>query len=173
MKIKITNSRHETGKAGFTFIELVIVLVIIGVVSSISGPHLARFYKSLKLSASARQLMTVINFARGTAISEKKICKIQFDKDWRKLTLSLQENPESYKPLEVGLSNLTIMEGIKIDSIKKNSKTIAKGSEFPLLIHPLFSPEEVSFLLKDQEGEQLTVIIQAGGGRVVIEEQTE
>ena len=173
MKRKITNSRYETGKAGFTFIELVIVLVIIGVVSSISGPHLARFYKSLKLNASARQLMTVINFARGTAISEKNICKIQFDKNWRKLSLFLKEEPDSFKPLEGGLSKLTIMEGITIDSIKKNSTNVSKESEFPLLIHPLYSPEEVSFLLKDQEGEQLTVIIQAGGGRVVIEEQVE
>lgn len=154
--------------------------MIIAVVSGISAPHLARFYKALKLDTSARQLKTLFSYAQTVAISEKKVCVVKLENGWRKINLSLEKDKNEatekggeiveFEPLEWRFSSYELIEGIEIESIEKNDSFIAKGSETSVSFPPLFFPEEMTFLLKDSEGEKIVIKILAGSGRVVIED---
>jgi general secretion pathway protein H len=58
---------------GFTLIELIIVLVILSVASTLAGILISRGPGELELKSLARHMATTLNYARNQAISEKKV----------------------------------------------------------------------------------------------------
>ena len=158
---------------GFSFIELVVVIVIMSVLISVGSPYLSNFYKGIKIESSARQLRIFLSHAGEIALSEKKICRIKIASDWKKLTLYAQKDPEDkpdeYVRVEGRLSSYDMIEDISIDEIKKDSETVSRGSETDIDVYPLFSKQEITFLLKDSADNKTKVKIEAGSGRVTIE----
>lgn len=65
--------------SGFTTMELVIVIAIIGVIASIAIPNLITWRSSNQLRGSARELQAAINGARLTAIKENALVTVTFD----------------------------------------------------------------------------------------------
>ncbi len=62
--------RYESAPvAGFSMIELVIVLAIIGVVAAIGAPSFGQFVRSSKISAATNDLVGAIYAARSSAIT--------------------------------------------------------------------------------------------------------
>jgi len=57
-KTKITTGKHSLGKKGFTLIEIMVVVVIIGIVALFAGPELIDFGPNLRVKAAARDLHT-------------------------------------------------------------------------------------------------------------------
>lgn len=62
--------QRATRKAGFTLIELVLVMLLLAVVLAISGPSLSRFFKSRSLDSEARRFMALTRGAQSRAVSE-------------------------------------------------------------------------------------------------------
>ncbi len=58
------------GKAAFTLIELILVLVLLATVVAISAPSLSRFFKSRSLDSEARRFMALTRLAQSRAVSE-------------------------------------------------------------------------------------------------------
>ena len=54
---------------GFTLIELMIVVAVIGIMSTLGYPYAARYLESSKLRAAAQELVVIINGARQIAIT--------------------------------------------------------------------------------------------------------
>ena len=54
---------------GFSLIELMLVVAIIGILSTLGYPYAARYLESAKLRAAAQELAVVINGARQMAIT--------------------------------------------------------------------------------------------------------
>lgn len=160
-------------EVGFTFIELVVVMVVTSVVIGIAGPQLARFYKGIKMDSALRQMRIFLAHARETSLSERKLCRVVVDNGWRRLSLHMQDdplgNPDKFVPLDGRMANYEMLPDIEIDEIKVNGAGKPWGSEFSVDVHPMVSYEEVAFLLKDMEGEKAAVRMTAGGGRVLIE----
>ena len=67
-------------RSGFTLLELVIVVVIIGTLVLLSAPMFARTYNDLALQNSASNVSRTIFLAQQTAVSEKKTVKMVIDK---------------------------------------------------------------------------------------------
>jgi len=66
-------------KAGFTLIEAMIVVVIIGVFASMAGPSFTQYIPKMKLRADAREKTNYLRQARSRAISENSQYGIFFD----------------------------------------------------------------------------------------------
>lgn len=63
---------HHSGRAGFTLIELIIVLVIIGIASGLVGIMIGRGSDGLEMKTFAKEISSVLRYARNHAASEKR-----------------------------------------------------------------------------------------------------
>jgi general secretion pathway protein H len=64
-------SRRRPAPAGFTLVELIVVLAIAGIVAALSAPTLLTFWHASTLQAATRELASAINLGRQLAISTK------------------------------------------------------------------------------------------------------
>ena len=71
----------QSGRAGFTLIELIIVLVIIGIASGIVGIMIGRGSEGLEMKTVTKEISSVLRYARNHSVSEKRIYCLVINKD--------------------------------------------------------------------------------------------
>ena len=65
--------------SGFTLIEILIVLLIIGLFSLISVPAFFNKLKSSKLAAASEGIAQSLKLAKSYALAKRQICRVDFD----------------------------------------------------------------------------------------------
>ena len=70
---------HLLPPNGFTLIEVMIVLALIAILSSIAMPSLRGFAASTRLKSTAHAIRDMLNFARDMAITERGAYLVVFD----------------------------------------------------------------------------------------------
>lgn len=61
---------HHDARRAFTLIELIFVLALLVIITSIAVPHMAGFIRGRALDSEARRLMAVMHAAQSRAVSE-------------------------------------------------------------------------------------------------------
>lgn len=69
--------RRDSGAAGFTLVELVVVLAIIGLTLSMAVPLLSRHLGGVTLDAASREIRTALREARSFAVAEGRMVVFQ------------------------------------------------------------------------------------------------
>jgi type II secretion system protein H len=62
--------QNKTGRRGFTLIELILVLSLLVIITSITLPPMAKFIRGRALDTEARRLISFIHVAQSRAVSE-------------------------------------------------------------------------------------------------------
>lgn len=89
--------------AGFTLVELAIVLVIFGIVSAIAIPGINKFLRSVEMNGEVQQFATTMRVVRQRAITENNNYVLYWDATDRKLKWwdddnndGVQDGPEKF-----------------------------------------------------------------------------
>jgi Tfp pilus assembly protein FimT len=100
-----------TGKRSFTFIELLFVVILIGVLIGVSLPNLKKAFNNLELNSFSSQLQTFINYLDERAVVEGKIIYLYIDNDQKWCLARFKEEQTTLKKytiparIQIGLDN--------------------------------------------------------------------
>ncbi len=97
-------------EAGFSLVELLAVLVVVGIVTALAAPNLTRWIENYRVKAAARQLVGDLQSVRMKAISEKVDHRISFDNGNRSYTLQ-KWNSTSSLWNQVGITRSLASDG--------------------------------------------------------------
>jgi prepilin-type N-terminal cleavage/methylation domain-containing protein len=73
------NEKQHGADAGFTLLELILVMLILSTVLAMAGPSLRGFFATRKTNDTAAQILALTQYARSQAISEGIIYRLNFD----------------------------------------------------------------------------------------------
>ncbi len=88
---------QKIGSRGFTLIEIILVLVILGVIAGLTVPRIGQNFIELQLKRTANDLSYLMRYAQSRAITKNRMVRLEFDDNFSKvwLTQSTEEaSPE-------------------------------------------------------------------------------
>ena len=177
-------SRARSLQKGFTLLELLIVLVVIGVAAGIAGLMVARDLGGLELRTTTKNISAVLRYARNHAVSEKKEYVFEIDEE-EKVYRLLTEKEKKTSPDDEAENDTddTEVDTTVYDDEGKAiviSKDIPdrlevtfheNDDEFPVMA---FSPQGNSsggvIEVSNDRGKTFFIVVNRITGRVVIEE---
>ncbi len=83
--------RRDRAMAGFSMLELIIVMIIMATLLAAASPSLRGFYSHQQISNVAGQFVALTQFARNAAINEGRIYRLNLDVDARIYGLTVQD----------------------------------------------------------------------------------
>lgn len=93
---------------GFTMIEMMAVVVLVGLAATMAVPGLQRAYERMKYRTVVRNITSTLRLARSTAISTKQQIGVKIDDATRTVTVFADLiNPEDYN-MESGDTVITV-----------------------------------------------------------------
>lgn len=106
---------------GFTFIEIILVVIISGVLAGISIPQFRKYFSNMELKSSSSELQAVMNYLRQRSISEGDILCLNIDGGKKEYWIQI-------KGEEKRLKTSSLPRGITIDTEKKEIFFYPNGS---------------------------------------------
>ena len=79
---------------GFSLIELVIVLVLIGVSVALVTPSLSRFSKRVEIKTAAQNISGILRYFRSESVQKGRVYQVVFDADLREVRVQAAEEEE-------------------------------------------------------------------------------
>jgi general secretion pathway protein H len=92
---------NRSFESGFTFIELIVVITLIGGIIGISAPFIMSTLEKMERDASVREVTTLLRTARSRAISTKAPFLFSGDMDNRTYWISNLRSEESFRVYEL------------------------------------------------------------------------
>jgi prepilin-type N-terminal cleavage/methylation domain-containing protein len=109
---------------GFTLIELTIVIALMMILYAIAAPSLRNLAPSSRLKSSAREIQSLLTYARDVAMTENVSYLVVFDLDEQRYWLTSSENFDA----ENATSSLATASSSAISSSQQNTSTGEEGS---------------------------------------------
>jgi type II secretion system protein H len=163
MSIMSTGERYR-GNRGFSLLELVIVLLIIGLAAGLSYPSLRRGTTALHLRATGRAVLNYLRYAREKSVTEQKEVTVTIDRSAQTVALSDTAGEEQ--------KVLTLPDDVKIVEMRSIEREITDG---PLVTRflPNGSAENAEIVLKADNGGEIHLIVDpiTGGSRMQLERE--
>lgn len=78
---------HRRLQAGFTFLELLVVVLIVALVVGVSAPRFRRTFRHLQLQLFASDVAKVLTYASKRAVARGEMLRIHFDVEGRRYWL--------------------------------------------------------------------------------------
>ncbi len=89
---KILRANKKTRKQGFTLVEIILVVVLLGIVAGLAFPDLSRVYDQFQLNQKVDNLAYLMRYAQSRAVIEGEKQRMVFTSDKRKYWLEEKVN---------------------------------------------------------------------------------
>ncbi len=155
---------------GFTLLELMLVVVIMGIMVAASLPVFSGVFAGTRLRTATSSLASTINFAGRLAVTERLCCRVNCDLKEGSYWLTVEKDPVSspgaYSKLEGHLGRVRLLpQGIKIKQFSTPRGVSGDGEDY-ILVSPNGKMEKVLLYLGNEKGETYTISISKTFGRV-------
>jgi prepilin-type N-terminal cleavage/methylation domain-containing protein len=158
-------------KKGFSFIEVLVVMVIIGIISTIAVPNMSAMMKSYRLKSAANDLASTLQLARLTAISQNANSFITFDTGAQSYS-AFSDNGEGGGTLNDGTRSGTepIIKALSVRNEYAGEITLGTPSfgNSNFFTSQGSSNAAGTILLQNSSGESYQVVISLGGSIKVV-----
>lgn len=156
---------------GFTLLEIVVVVVILGILALVVAPVLGRVVGGMGIKTEALKLAEDVRYAQHSALSEGRMFRLALDKStgtYQVYPYDTDADPEDPKDIR--------KEGALDDSVKGITSSFPVDDEDISITYITYLPtgspsqlEEMSVTLTNDSGGSVSVIVALGTGRVRVE----
>jgi type II secretion system protein H len=118
---------------GFSLIEVMVVLILMGLSMVLVTPSLSRFSKAAELKGAAKKISAILRYYRSEAVNQGRVYQVLFDPDLREVWVQrIEEKEEDEAANPVRNSNPAAeQQGINSNGAKDKSSskryTLPKG----------------------------------------------
>lgn len=160
--------------AGFTLIELILVVALSSMMLAVVAPRLGDFMRQRQLDEGARQLRYVFEHARLLSVAAAAPVSVRVAPDWGTLSLWVAAaapqagSSDGFVLAEGGFARHRIPAGLELVSVRRDNVGLTKGEPFELEFEPLLVPHAWELTLAGNQ-QRCTIRISAGGGDVRVE----
>ena len=159
---------------GFTLFELLVVLIVIGLITSLVGPRLIKSMNRRNIDSTARQISAALRYARSGAVSEKTPYRARFDMDADRLTIERFRSSEEEDPSDRAVSPYgeprayTLAPGIHFKKgLSLSGETIDAGA-FEIVFFPAGGTSGGEIILTDEEKRSFSISVDMITGSVTV-----
>ncbi len=139
-------------KTGFTLFELLVVLLIIGLISSLSLPYLFGRMGRMNLKSAAKSIAASLRYARTLAASEKTQYLALFDFEKHSFSIVSEKKTDDVKVYH-------LPEGVRFQKAKSGTESVQSGI-FRIYFFPNGSASGGEVVLSDEKGRQYAIQVQ-------------
>lgn len=155
--------------AGFTFIELLIVLVILSFSLLIVLPNFMNILPGTHLSSSARYVAAAISWLYHEAGLSGRKCRLNFDLDEDAYWFAKETDEGEMEKLEGNLQGVKrLLPGVSFLDVITETKKVDEGEVY-IDFSPYGFVEPAIIHLVNSEGDQLSITINSFTGRAEIQ----
>jgi type II secretion system protein H len=163
MTSKISMPLHRRRHHGFTLMEIIIVVVIMGIMLAVTVPTVVNMSKKNELRAGAREMIALLKYARTEAVFNERTTGVFLDLDKKQYWLDLREPDKKtgeYKPggpkrqLE---QKRVLGKNLWIEEVKTVDNNIIKDKLIAIDFNPDGSASPALFTIVNKSGSKITV----------------
>jgi len=152
----ISATKRNSRRRGFTFIELMVVIIIIAVLTSISAPLFKNTFAKIQLDQTLRQLQTFIGFLHQRSVIERKVIYLKVDNQQKQYWGQINDSPAR-------LRSYSFPEKFILD-VKK----ITNPQDESISFYPDGAIDAVTIEITTPEGKSLSITTEGvyGGAKI-------
>ena len=149
-------SMRDRNQVGFTLVELLLVLVIIGVVTAVTIPNVVRSIKGNRLRTAARTVVKAGRYARSMAVLRQRELKVAFKNgsEQRGASVTVREPGGAVEIRR-------ILDRVSVDEIELQGDESASNGVWTVTYRSNGTCTPYTVYLRDVEGDRVIVSVDA------------
>lgn len=160
-----TKARLRLGSRAFTLIELLVVIVILGITLGYVGPRLFTGFTTSAMDEATRDISTIVQYARSSAVTQHKPYYVRFDID--QAIIGLYPKPEKSGEIEL-LKQKNLPQGVKLKSVKIPKQNEKLDGQADILVTQEGVVEQGAIYLEGSLGSVYTMVIKPFSGMLKV-----
>ena len=137
---QVANLRHgrlPTGAArsGFTLIELILVMTLMAILTSVAMPSLSKFFRGRAVDSEARQLLSLTHAGQSRAISEGFPALLWIDVPGRTYGLELEttSRKKNSQDVDAKAEEFEFSEKVQVEALDATPVAVSGNKKLPAI----------------------------------------
>jgi prepilin-type N-terminal cleavage/methylation domain-containing protein len=149
--------------SGFTFIELLLVIALIGILSAVSIPQFQKTIDNFELENYVKNIYYLSRYLQDTSVSERKVYCLNVDKNEGKIWATYKEE-DKFQKAKGRFGNIFKVPKSAVLTISDAGQDEVSGIYF----YPDGSVTEITIEFKNKQNNKFSLTIKGPGGEIKI-----